>query len=82
MYWTTATGMSGYFLTTLTEVLPCFCISCKANVRVSLAKTGHGRQIPIFSLLLVFMFRAVYSVYYLCVNVYCTDATGCQPNYS
>ena len=23
-----------------------------------------------------------YSVYFLCVNVYCTTATGCQPNYS
>jgi len=22
------------------------------------------------------------SVYYLCVNVYCTTATGCQPNCS
>jgi hypothetical protein len=34
------------------------------------------------------MFRSVYSVsvccsvYCLCVNVYCTTATGCQPNYS
>ena len=34
------------------------------------------------------MFRSVYSVslccsvYCLCVNVYCTTATGCQPNFS
>jgi len=27
---------------TLTEVFPCFLLSCKANVRVLLAKTGHG----------------------------------------
>jgi hypothetical protein len=27
---------------TLTEVFPCFFLSCKANVRVKLAKTGHG----------------------------------------
>jgi hypothetical protein len=27
---------------TLTEVLPCFFLSCKANARVTLAKTGHG----------------------------------------
>ena len=27
---------------TLTEVFPCFCLSCKANARVKLAKTGHG----------------------------------------
>ena len=26
----------------LTEVFPCFFLSCKANVRVKLAKTGHG----------------------------------------
>jgi len=28
--------------TTLTEVFPCFFLSCKANSRVYLAKTGHG----------------------------------------
>ena len=27
---------------TLTEVFPCFFLSCKANARVHLAKTGHG----------------------------------------
>ena len=27
---------------TLTEVFPCFFLSCKANTRVFLAKTGHG----------------------------------------
>ena len=27
---------------TLTEVFPCFFLSCKANARVNLAKTGHG----------------------------------------
>jgi len=27
---------------TLTEVFPCFFLSCKANARVYLAKTGHG----------------------------------------
>jgi hypothetical protein len=30
------------FLLTLTEVFPCFFLSCKANARVKLAKTGHG----------------------------------------
>jgi hypothetical protein len=28
--------------TTLTERFPCFCLRCKANARVYLAKTGHG----------------------------------------
>jgi hypothetical protein len=27
---------------TLTEVFPCFFLSCKANARVYLANTGHG----------------------------------------
>jgi len=26
----------------LTEVFPCFLLSCKENARVKLAKTGHG----------------------------------------
>jgi hypothetical protein len=34
MYWTTATGISGHFSTTLTEVLPCFFLSYKANAKV------------------------------------------------
>jgi len=31
---------------TLTEVFPCFSLSCKANARVNLAKTGHGSHSP------------------------------------
>jgi hypothetical protein len=31
-----------YSSATLTEVFPCFFLSCKANARVKLAKTGHG----------------------------------------
>jgi len=31
-------------MTTLTEALPCFFLSCKANARVKPAKTGHGPQ--------------------------------------
>jgi len=29
-------------MATLTEVFPCFCLSCKANARVKPTKTGHG----------------------------------------
>jgi len=29
-------------MSTLTEVFPCFLLSCKANARVKPAKTGHG----------------------------------------
>jgi hypothetical protein len=31
-----------YFRPTLTEVFPCFFLSCKANARVILPKMGHG----------------------------------------
>jgi len=31
---------------TLTDVFPCFFLSCKANTRVNLAKTGHGPHSP------------------------------------
>jgi len=31
---------------TLTGVFPCFFLSCKANARVNLAKTGHGPHSP------------------------------------
>jgi len=29
-------------MATLTEVFPCFFLSCKVNARVKPAKTGHG----------------------------------------
>ena len=31
---------------TLTEVFPCFFLSCNANARVNLAKTRHGPHSP------------------------------------
>ena len=34
-------NLTGVFLT-LTEVFPCFFLSCKTNARVKLANTGHG----------------------------------------
>ena len=34
-------NLTGVFLT-LTEAFPCFFLSCKADARVKLAKTGHG----------------------------------------
>jgi hypothetical protein len=34
VYWTAATGISGHFSTTLTEVFPHYFLSCKANARV------------------------------------------------
>ena len=63
----------------LPEVFPCFFLSCKANARVKLAKTGHGPHSPTLVLicvvrLLLFVLIGCYlccSMYCLCVNVYC-----------
>ena len=61
--------------TTLTEVFPCFFLSCKANAMVYLAKTRHGPHSSKSSELCC-------SVYCLYVNVYCTTVTEWQPNCS
>jgi hypothetical protein len=42
---------------TLTEVFPCFFLSCKVNARVSLAKTGHG---PHSSQLVIVLFYVLF----------------------
>ena len=49
---------------TLTEVFPCFFLSCKENARVNPAKTGHGvHPSKIFMLF--------YALHVLCRSVYC-----------
>ena len=64
---------------TLTEVFPCFFLGCKANARVKLAKTGHGPHSSKIVMLFYVLFVLYRSMYCLCVNVYCTAATGWQP---
>ena len=55
---------------TLTEVFPCFFLSCKANARVNLAKTGHGPHspkllcCPIYCLFCVVLSRCKCVLYY------------------
>jgi hypothetical protein len=61
---------------TLTEVFPCFFLSCKANARVQFAKTGHVSHPSKIVVLFYILFVLCRSVYCLCVNVYCTTATG------
>jgi len=61
---------------TLTEVFPCFILGCKANARVILAKTGHGPHSSKIVVLLYVLFVSYRCIYCLCVNVYCTSATG------
>jgi hypothetical protein len=64
-----------------TEVFPCFFLSCKANARVKLAKTGHDPHsstlvvICVVRLLFVLFGYLCCSVYCLCVNVYCHRMT-------
>ena len=47
-----------------------------------LAKTGHGPHSSKTVVLFYVLFVLYRSMYCLCVNVYCTSATGWQPNCS
>jgi hypothetical protein len=47
------------------QVFPCFFLSCKANARIYLAKTGHGRHFPI----LFSFYCSVCSVLYILCTV-------------
>ena len=67
---------------TLTAGFPCFFLSCKENARVQLAKKGHGPHSSKIIVLFYVLFVLCRSVYCFCVNVYCTTATGWQPNCS
>jgi len=57
-------------MTTLTEVFPFFFLSCKANARVKPAKTGHGRILPHFCVVLGIVCFVSFSVLFVCVYVY------------
>jgi hypothetical protein len=54
-----------YSSATLTEVFPCLFLSCKANARVKLAKTGHGPHCSnyIFVLFYVLFFVLFYVLF-------------------
>ena len=60
---------------TLTEVFPCFFLSCKANARVKLAKTGNGPHSSTLVVICVVRFYLCCSMYCLCVNVCCHRVT-------
>ena len=67
---------------TLTEVSPCFFLSCKANARVKPVMLGHGPHSSKIFVLFCVLCVLCRSVFCLCVNVYCTTATGWLPNCS
>jgi hypothetical protein len=54
-------------LLNLTEVFPCFFLSCKANARVKLAKTGHGHHS--FTLVVICVVRLLFVLF--CVLFVC-----------
>jgi hypothetical protein len=58
----------------------CFFRAFSSVVRQITRKDGARTVLSNFFFSLLCMFRFLYSVYCLCVNVYCTAATGCQPN--
>jgi hypothetical protein len=51
---------------TLTEVFPIFFLSCKANVRVKLAKTGHGLHSSTLVCICVVWLLFVFYVLFVC----------------
>ena len=58
----------------LTEVFPCFFLSCKANARVKLAKTGHGPHSSILVVIcVVLLLFVLFYVLFVCkcVLYYC-----------
>jgi hypothetical protein len=59
---------------TLTEVFPWFFLGCKANVRVKLAKTGHGQHSSkVVALCVVLLLFVLFYVLFVCKCVlnYC-----------
>ena len=52
---------------TLTEGFPCYFLSCKANARVKLAKTGHGPQSSKLVVICVVLLFFCVVLYVVCV---------------
>jgi hypothetical protein len=74
--------------TSLTEDFFFFFFSCKANARVYTVHYKDGARSALFLIselycsIVLFVSIVFYYIYCLCVNVYCTTATGCQPKCS
>jgi hypothetical protein len=62
---------------TLTEGFPCFCLSCKANARVKLAKMGHGRHSS--TLVCICVVRLLFVLFYVLVLCKCVLPPGDNP---
>ena len=53
----------------LTEVFPCFFLSCKANDRIKLAKTGHGPHSS--TLVVICVVRLLFVLFYVFIVCKC-----------
>jgi hypothetical protein len=62
---------------TLTEVFPCFFLSCKANARVKLAKTGHGPHSS--TLVVICVVRLLFLLVYVLFVCKCLLPPGDKP---
>jgi hypothetical protein len=72
-------------MATLTEVFPCFFLSCKANVRVKPAKMGHSLHSSNFCVVICIVCFVSFSELFVCICVlyYCPQmATQLQLNIS
>ena len=62
---------------TLTKVFPCFFLGCKANARVILAKTGHGRHSS--KIVVLFYVLFVFILFYVLFVCKCVLPPGDNP---
>ena len=62
---------------TLTEVFPCSFLSCKANARVKLAKTGHGPHSS--TLAVICVVRLLFVLFYVLFVCKCVLPPGDNP---
>ena len=62
---------------TLTKVFPCFFLSCKANARVKLAKTGHGPHSS--TLVVICVFLSLFMLFYVLFVCKCVLPPGDNP---
>jgi hypothetical protein len=64
-------------LLTLTEIFPCLFLSCKANVRVKLAKTGQGSHS--YTLCVICVVRLLFMLFYVLFVCKCVLPPGDNP---
>ena len=71
-----ALNLTEVFLT-VTEVFLCFFLSCKANARVKLAKTGHGPHSS--TLVIIYVVRLLFVLFYVLFVCKCVLPPGDNP---